>query len=372
VRLRQDVGGADVKKESGEEPEVKNQHLWRHAEQQRRCRTEDRRDRIQREHAQRARRRVPVHQHQAYGVQAIAEIVRDDRDRNGEPDGFRDLKGEADADAVHEAVADQRQCGEHTGAGMLMTGVISLVRTMDQHELLEAVEQQETNRQRDHGQLAVATKLMRQFEALGQELEGNHAEQHPGGEAEHQVQFVAEPERTKPAGGCRAERDQRQTDGVHGFARNKTVSGSAASFGDSLARAAHFRRKVLHLRQAVVHAQLRLLVVDMKAGAERKVRDDGSVNVDQAPDRVLVVQMAAAALAPFAETACRLVVGDDVLGALGDLDRVWLPQSERVDGPGRPGAARFAMAITHCGGITADAQLNRAAEAAALVALAFV
>src|SRR5262249_1957289 len=57
----------------------------------------------------------------------------------------------------------------------------------------------------------------------------------------------------------------------------------------------------------------------------------------------------AAALAPLAEGRRVLAVGAQVVGALGDLDVLGLPQGEGVDRPCRPFPARGAVAVAHHG-----------------------
>src|SRR2546429_8925851 len=59
--------------------------------------------------------------------------------------------------------------------------------------------------------------------------------------------------------------------------------------------------------------------------------------------------MASTGLAPFAVAHRGLVVGADVIGTLGHLDRRRLPEAERVDGARGPVTTRLAMAVPHGG-----------------------
>src|SRR5215475_8081436 len=93
---------------------------------------------------------------------------------------------------------------------------------------------------------------------------------------------------------------------------------------------AHFGRVVLQLGQAVLHWQHGLRIVDMNARTEFQARDGGRVDVYKAPKRMIGHQVTAAfravlSAAPFGfhETAHEF-------GARGDLDVLWLPQSERI------------------------------------------
>src|SRR6185295_282041 len=139
------------------------------------------------------------------------------------------------------------------------------------------------------------------------------------------------------------------------------------SFGDGDARAAHFLRVVLELRQTIVHRELRLLVVDVHPGAERKLGDHGGIDVGNSPARVLGEEMPAALLAPLAIAPRRLVVGADALGPARDPQRFGLPEREGVDRSRRPGAAGFAVAIAHRRGRARDGEVDGAAEAAPFV-----
>src|SRR3954463_1145634 len=91
------------------------------------------------------------------------------------------------------------------------------------------------------------------------------------------------------------------------FGLSSSIGLNHRSFRKGDARAAHLLRVVLELRQAVVHSQLRLLVVDVDSGAERKLRDDRGVDVADPPARMLGKEVAAAALAPLAMAPRRLV-----------------------------------------------------------------
>src|SRR5262249_48341207 len=90
------------------------------------------------------------------------------------------------------------------------------------------------------------------------------------------------------------------------------------------------------------------------------------VHVDDAPQRVVGVEMAAAGLARLAMARRVLAVGEDPVGALRYLHALGLPQGESVDRRGRPGPAGIAMAVAHRDGLASDFEMDRAAEAASL------
>src|SRR5258706_14245310 len=160
--------------------------------------------------------------------------------------------------------------------------------------------------------------------------------------------------------------DARPVRGLEGNVR-KSHARLIASFSDRDARTAHLPGHVLHLGQAVLHAQLRFLVVHVQARLEVEARDRGRVDVDHAPQRMLREDMAAAGIAPLARDLVRLAERADLVLALGYAHCFGLPQRECVDGAGRPATARLAMAITHRGGLAFHRELHRSAEATSLV-----
>src|SRR3954447_9223871 len=151
------------------------------------------------------------------------------------------------------------------------------------------------------------------------------------------------------------------------FGLSSSIGLHHRSFRDGDARAAHLLRVVLELRQAVVHAQLGLLVVDVDSGPERKLRDDRGIHVGDPPAWMLGKEMAAAALAPLAMAPRRLVERADVLRTERDAHRIGLPEGECIHRPGGPGAAGLAVAIAHGGGLAGYGKVHGAAEAAPLV-----
>src|SRR5580765_2260676 len=153
------------------------------------------------------------------------------------------------------------------------------------------------------------------------------------------------------------------------FGLSSSIALDLRSFFDCDARATHLLGVILQLGQPVVHAQLRLLVVDVDPGPERKLRDHRGIDVGDAPTRMLGEEVAAAALAPLAIAPGGLGVGPDAIGAARDSERFGLPQREGVDRPCRPGAAGLAVAVAHGGGLPGYGKVHRAAEAAPLIAL---
>ena len=79
--------------------------------------------------------------------------------------------------------------------------------------------------------------------------------------------------------------------------------------------------------------------------------------------RVPCQEMATAGRAPLAIAAVVLVVLPDLVRSLRHLDRVGLPQRERVDGAGRPAPAGRAVTVARTHRVARDDELDGAAVA---------
>src|SRR5215208_1046835 len=137
----------------------------------------------------------------------------------------------------------------------------------------------------------------------------------------------------------------------------------ALLLGEGLAGAAQLCGEVLELGEAIFHAQHGRLVIDVHLGCKRKCRDRRRVDVDQTPLRVPCQHMAAADLAPLPVAPLILVVLADLVFALGHLDRLGLPERERVDRAGGPAPAGGAMAVASALRIARDDNRYSATEA---------
>src|SRR5262249_52743454 len=131
--------------------------------------------------------------------------------------------------------------------------------------------------------------------------------------------------------------------------------------------ASQLGRKIPELRQAVLHRQHGLGIVDVHARLEFQRRNSRGIDVDEPERRMVGHEVAAAALAILAVAHLGLGELAEMFRALGDADVLRLPQREGVDGRGRPGAAGGAMAITHAFRRALHLDLDRAAETFALV-----
>ena len=110
-----------------------------------------------------------------------------------------------------------------------------------------------------------------------------------------------------------------------GFFTRRVFDPIVAFLGNYLARAAHFLRDVFHLRQPVLDAQLRLLIVDVDAGLICKVRNDRCIHVGESHAGMLGEDVAATRFAPFAIAVRRLVVSADVVCSPRDPHRFGFP-----------------------------------------------
>src|SRR5690242_98736 len=100
----------------------------------------------------------------------------------------------------------------------------------------------------------------------------------------------------------------------------------------------------------------------MHTRLEFEVGDDRGVDIHQLEGRMVGHDMAAAGFAGLAIADRCLVVGDDVVLALGDLHRIRRPEGEGIHRTRRPVAAGTAVAIAHGGGLTGYFDLDGTAE----------
>src|SRR5690242_5861991 len=108
---------------------------------------------------------------------------------------------------------------------------------------------------------------------------------------------------------------------------------------------ANLLREIAELGQAVLHRMHRLRIMEVDAGHEPHARQLGGRDVDGAERGMLDKGGAAAIAAGAAVAEAGLVIGAELVLALGDLDRVRGPEREAVDRTSRPGPAVVAMAI---------------------------
>src|SRR3990172_12177425 len=114
---------------------------------------------------------------------------------------------------------------------MMMNGIIGFVGMMDQHELLEAVEEQKAAHECDHCPGGIDMLLAGQFKNLGQYFKTHDAQQHAGCKSEDEMQRVAELEREQPSGKGREKCRKRQEYGAHGLPRSKLRCATGKLYG---------------------------------------------------------------------------------------------------------------------------------------------
>ena len=147
-------------------------------------------------------------QHQAHRIEAITKIVCDYGDRHHDPRSFRDLKCQPNSQAVHEAVANERQGREDAYLWVMMRGVVCLVDMVHQEEFFETVEDQKPGNECKHRPGGIDPPLAGQLKDLRQNVKTHDAQKDAGGEAENEVQPVTEPECKQPTGAGREKCDQ--------------------------------------------------------------------------------------------------------------------------------------------------------------------
>lgn len=151
MRFGENISGADIEEEAGEEAEVEDEEVVGDSEEDGRGGADDGGEGVGEQEEFGFLVGVVISQHQRNGVHAIGEVVGDDGDGNNDADGGVNLKGEADTDTVHETVADQGQGGENANMRMGVSSVFVFVAVVEQDGFLDDMEEEETDDQSDHG-----------------------------------------------------------------------------------------------------------------------------------------------------------------------------------------------------------------------------
>lgn len=126
------------------------------------------------------------------------------------------LEPEPDPHAIHEAVRGERQRREDPDLGVMVVGELRLVGVVHQQHLLDDVEEQESDHERDHGAGGVGPGPVHLFDDLRQDVEAHHAEQHPRREAHHEMQPAPRPDAEKSTQRGRDKGHERPENRGHG------------------------------------------------------------------------------------------------------------------------------------------------------------
>jgi hypothetical protein len=100
-----------------------------------------------------------------------------------------------------------------------------------------------------------------------------------------------------------------------------------------------------------------------------QVRHHVRVNIDQFHTRMGAEHMPATRFAEFSIGIFSLVVGGDIVFALGDIETFGRPKAEGIDRRGRPARTVIAMAIPHGDGCAGNFEFNRAAKTPPRIAI---
>ena len=173
MRFGQDIRSADIK----QEPCKKTQKDY-----------QNRRGQV--EHEESAALRVVMREHQADGIDSVAEIMRDNGEGYDKAGACRNLEGDANANTIHNAMADERAGREDADMGMVMCCVGTFLRMVHQHEFFEAVKEKKPEHEGDHGVHRVRPMFVRQLENFRQDIEADDTNQHAGSKAEDIMQPV--------------------------------------------------------------------------------------------------------------------------------------------------------------------------------------
>ena len=129
-----------------------------------------------------------------HGVQPVAQIMRDDSERDQQTDLRAGLEADADRDPVEEAVRDQAGRGQRAQFRLMRVfGVNVFAGAMQSGVALEPEKGQEADRGNRHVGWSAERKN------LGQDVEQRNCQHGAGAETEQQMEAVAKPNRRHPA-----------------------------------------------------------------------------------------------------------------------------------------------------------------------------
>ena len=213
--FRQDIARADIQYESGKNSKVYEERVFRKREKHRRRGAGNRRERVREKERPRFFRSILMAEHEGYRIHAVGESVGDNGKRHHESYGHVDLESDSDSNAVDEAVGYEREGRYYSYVRMVVVRVIGFVAMVDENRFLQKMESEKTASQSDHRVRRIKIVLVRDFENLGQKLEGNDSKQHSGRKSHYEMEAVFEFERNESSNENRRESEQGENCGVH-------------------------------------------------------------------------------------------------------------------------------------------------------------
>src|SRR5439155_18654260 len=104
VYLWQEIGGAEVQEEAGEEGELERDDAGLEPQQAGAKRADNRCNSVDKEQRDCSRGVIARREHEGHGVETVGEIVRDHGEEDDDPDLRAGLEADADREPVQEAV----------------------------------------------------------------------------------------------------------------------------------------------------------------------------------------------------------------------------------------------------------------------------
>ncbi len=144
---------------------------------------------------------VALPEHEADGVEAVREVVTDDREEDEQPRRGVEVEREADAEPVHEAVEREARRAERAHRGVRARLLLLVAVVEDEHALGQEEEQEA--RAGDGGRAPGAADRV---ERLGQDVEQRHRDDDAAGQGDQRLEVAMEPQGEQAA-------EQRRDDG---------------------------------------------------------------------------------------------------------------------------------------------------------------
>ena len=194
VRVRQQVGRPHEQEEPGVDREQCAERLLADRQRGADDRAGERRRRVDREPPDRPPAVARLAEHEGDGVQAVREVVADDRDEDEDAGRRVEAEGEPDAEPVDEAV--QREAGGAERSDLrVRPRLLGLVAVVQDERALGEEEEEEAAADEEADALRIVDRLDR----LGEDVKERDRDDDAAGQRDRGREVAREPERDEPA-----------------------------------------------------------------------------------------------------------------------------------------------------------------------------
>lgn len=215
MAFRQEVRRADIKEKTAEHRKQQTKRVFRDRKERRREHTDDRRRRVGQKPSERSLLRAVVFEYQIHRINAVGEVVHDDRRGHHDPDSNGYFERQRNRGAVEEAV--QRETSRAQGSPMTACLRRQASRffgvCVEGHDAIEKKigNESQSGDTADEGEII---RTLGKLQRFGEKVEESHADDRAGAESQNEMQAVLEPKGEQAAqqsackGRCRDEHER--------------------------------------------------------------------------------------------------------------------------------------------------------------------